>query len=361
MLRAALVHVRARLPRADARAPEHAKIERVLRGLFDWFCEHPEELPAPAPGADAGRPRDRLPRRHDRPLRDPRLDRALRCRRASRVLMARYTDDSRERVRDAVDFVELVGARTELRKRRRRGATGPVPVPRRAHAVVRDRPGREALPLLRLRRGRRRLQVRDGDRGARLRRRRWSRSPTATASSSSARPRTRATPSAASARERLLALLERTAAYYVRVLWESPRGGRRARVPGSRGLEEATLREFRVGYAPAAWDRVLVGSRRAGYHEDELLAAGLAQRGARRRGADRPLPRADHVPAGRRARARARLRRAGDAPTTSSRSTSTRPRARSSTRAGSVYGADLARAAAAQGRARWCSSRATRT
>jgi dGTPase len=24
---------------------EHAKIERVLRGLFDWFCEHPEELP----------------------------------------------------------------------------------------------------------------------------------------------------------------------------------------------------------------------------------------------------------------------------------------------------------------------------
>jgi dGTPase len=30
-------------PRARA---EHAKIERVLSGLFDWFCEHPEELPA---------------------------------------------------------------------------------------------------------------------------------------------------------------------------------------------------------------------------------------------------------------------------------------------------------------------------
>ena len=25
---------------------EHAKIERVLRGLFDWYCEHPDELPA---------------------------------------------------------------------------------------------------------------------------------------------------------------------------------------------------------------------------------------------------------------------------------------------------------------------------
>jgi dGTPase len=30
---------------------EHAKIERVLRGLFEWFVEHPAELPEPA--ADA--------------------------------------------------------------------------------------------------------------------------------------------------------------------------------------------------------------------------------------------------------------------------------------------------------------------
>ena len=29
---------------------EHAKIERVLRGLFDWYCSHPEELPE----SDAG-------------------------------------------------------------------------------------------------------------------------------------------------------------------------------------------------------------------------------------------------------------------------------------------------------------------
>jgi dGTPase len=32
----------------DAARQEHARIERVLRGLFDWFCEHPEELPPPA-------------------------------------------------------------------------------------------------------------------------------------------------------------------------------------------------------------------------------------------------------------------------------------------------------------------------
>jgi DNA primase len=44
------------------------------------------------------------------------------------------------------------------------------------------------------------------------------------------------------------------------------------------------LRAFRVGYAPSAWDRVLVASRRAGYSEDELLAAGLSVRGRERGG-----------------------------------------------------------------------------
>ena len=31
----------------EAARQEHARIERVLRGLFDWFCEHPDELPPP--------------------------------------------------------------------------------------------------------------------------------------------------------------------------------------------------------------------------------------------------------------------------------------------------------------------------
>jgi dGTPase len=42
---------------ADAARQEHARIERVLRGLFDWFCEHPEELP---PVVDGGSPADRV-------------------------------------------------------------------------------------------------------------------------------------------------------------------------------------------------------------------------------------------------------------------------------------------------------------
>jgi DNA primase len=79
-------------------------------------------------------------------------------------------------------------------------------------------------------------------------------------------------------RERLLELLERTAAYYVRVLWESDEARPAREYLLGRGLDEAVLREFRVGYAPSAWDRVFVASQRAGYSARELYDAGLAQR-----------------------------------------------------------------------------------
>jgi dGTPase len=39
---------------APAARAEHARIERVLRGLFDWYCAHPEELPAGVPDAAPG-------------------------------------------------------------------------------------------------------------------------------------------------------------------------------------------------------------------------------------------------------------------------------------------------------------------
>ena len=76
-------------------------------------------------------------------------------------------------------------------------------------------------------------------------------------------------------RERLLELLERTATFYVRQLWESREAERARAYLAERGLEEATLREFRVGYAPSAWDTVLNGSRRAGFRQRELYDAGL--------------------------------------------------------------------------------------
>jgi DNA primase len=79
----------------------------------------------------------------------------------------------------------------------------------------------------------------------------------------------------------LLALLERTAAYYVRVLWESPEAAGAREYLAGRGLKEDALRAYRVGWAPDTWDRVLSGSRSAGYSDEELLAAGLVQQSRR--------------------------------------------------------------------------------
>jgi DNA primase len=85
-------------------------------------------------------------------------------------------------------------------------------------------------------------------------------------------------------RERLYSLLARAATYYARYLWEAREaGGARAYLLG-RGLDEETLRAFRVGYAPSAWDRMLRASRSSGFTEEELLAAGLAQRSHTRQG-----------------------------------------------------------------------------
>jgi DNA primase len=191
--------------------------------------------------------------------------------------MPRYTDDSRERVRDAVDFVELVGARTELKPAGPRRMTGLCPfhdertpsfgidpVEKLYHCFgcgaggdvfkfAMETEGLDfagALEVLAERAGveleREAEDPRDAERRAR--------------------------------RERLLALLERTAAYYVRVLWESDEAAPAREYLAGRGLEEGVLREFRVGFSPRAWDRVAGASARSGYSESELLAAGLALR-----------------------------------------------------------------------------------
>jgi DNA primase len=78
---------------------------------------------------------------------------------------------------------------------------------------------------------------------------------------------------------RLWELLERTAKFYERYLWESPKAERARKYLAERGLGEEVLRRFSVGMAPSPWDQVLTGSQRAGFKVDELLAAGLAQKG----------------------------------------------------------------------------------
>src|SRR5690242_18933009 len=78
---------------------------------------------------------------------------------------------------------------------------------------------------------------------------------------------------------RLWELLELTAKYYERYLWESQKARRARAYLEQRGLEEEVLRRFGVGMAPSAWDQVLTGSQRRGFKVDELIAAGLIQKG----------------------------------------------------------------------------------
>jgi DNA primase len=84
--------------------------------------------------------------------------------------------------------------------------------------------------------------------------------------------------------ERLYTLLGRAATYYARYLWDSREASDARTYLLGRGLTEGTLREFRVGYAPSAWDRILRASRAAGFSEQELLDAGLVQRSKTRPG-----------------------------------------------------------------------------
>jgi DNA primase len=80
-------------------------------------------------------------------------------------------------------------------------------------------------------------------------------------------------------RRRLEQLLERTAAYYASYLWESKEAAKAREYLAGRGLGEEVLRSFGVGYAPSAWDKILVRGQSAGFSVEELRSVGLAQRG----------------------------------------------------------------------------------
>jgi DNA primase len=82
-------------------------------------------------------------------------------------------------------------------------------------------------------------------------------------------------------RERLVDLLSKTAMFYARYLWDSREAAAARAYLEGRGLGREVLEEFGVGYAPSAWDRVLLSARRAGFGEAEIRAAGLGQQGRR--------------------------------------------------------------------------------
>jgi DNA primase len=188
--------------------------------------------------------------------------------------VALYTNDSKERVRDAVDMIDLVNARTELKRAGVNRYTGLCPFHDErtpsfginpaekvyycfgcqasgdAFTFVMETEGVDFKGALELLADRYKvaLELEDEDPQAAERRQR---------------------------NERLMELLERTATYYVRQLWESAEAARAREYLASRGLQEGALREFRVGYAPSAWDTVMKASLRARFKAQELDAAGL--------------------------------------------------------------------------------------
>jgi DNA primase len=78
-------------------------------------------------------------------------------------------------------------------------------------------------------------------------------------------------------RERLLALLESAAKFYTRHLWDTAAGEPVRAYLAERGLSEETCRHFRLGLSPGGV--VLADKARAkGYAQEELAAAGLVNR-----------------------------------------------------------------------------------
>jgi len=78
-------------------------------------------------------------------------------------------------------------------------------------------------------------------------------------------------------RERLLELLARATSFYEHYLWESPAGGRARDYLTGRGLGEEICREFRLGLSLGG-GTLARAARGQGFTQDELLAAGLGNR-----------------------------------------------------------------------------------
>ena len=81
------------------------------------------------------------------------------------------------------------------------------------------------------------------------------------------------------ARNRMSELLERAAGFYSAFLQDAPEAKKAREYLESRGLGTEVLSKFGVGYAPGAWDTLILRGQRAGFKVEELAATGLAQKG----------------------------------------------------------------------------------
>lgn len=191
--------------------------------------------------------------------------------------MPRYPDEAKEQVRDAVDFADLVGSKTELRRAGAGRLEGLCPfhderspsfgidvgqklyhcfgcgVGGDVYKFAMETEGLDfvgALEYLADRYGVTLEPVEEDPQAAERRRH----------------------------SDRLHELLDRTATFYEKYLWQSAEATSAREYLASRGLSEAALQTFRVGYSPSRFDVVLKASRQAGFSNRECDAAGLTQR-----------------------------------------------------------------------------------
>ncbi|MCB0827792.1 MAG: DNA primase [Solirubrobacterales bacterium] len=80
------------------------------------------------------------------------------------------------------------------------------------------------------------------------------------------------------ARTRLTELLDRAASFYAATYQDSPEAAKARDYLEGRGLDPGALADFGVGYAPGAWDTLIVRGQQAGFSLAELARTGLAQK-----------------------------------------------------------------------------------
>jgi DNA primase len=80
---------------------------------------------------------------------------------------------------------------------------------------------------------------------------------------------------------RLFRLLDDAAGFYSRYLWESAEAAPARDYLAERGIVEETARDHRLGFSPSAWDRVCAAALAKGFTAAELGQAGLSGRGRR--------------------------------------------------------------------------------
>jgi len=77
-------------------------------------------------------------------------------------------------------------------------------------------------------------------------------------------------------RDRLLRLLDETASFYARYLWEAAEAEQARAYLTDRGITRDTAQTFRVGYAPVKGDRLVRAAQGKGFTVQEIARAGLS-------------------------------------------------------------------------------------